>query len=128
MHDEGQTAGDVLMQSVAKGRPFLHSLLIALLLHVVLVALLSVPYFVKVATYGTLDVRQATIAEQRAAKEQAQEQRAAEKQKAKQPKQAKSKPEGDPRKSQQNTPERQPEVLHDRPADSSLNVDEDFGL
>jgi hypothetical protein len=128
------------MDEIDNGPSLGRAVLIALVLHLVLILATSVPYLMKVAAYGTWDVSGAMQQERIAEEEKARAERLAERQKAHtaQPTKASTKPDKGKAEAQGAglgkagaTPPRDTkprEVSNERPSDSGLNVDEDFGL
>ena len=65
---------DKMMNDIANGPPLIRALVIAVVLHAAIIGVTSIPYFMKVANYGTWDVRRAVQTELEQAEEAAREQ------------------------------------------------------
>ncbi|HAR65310.1 MAG TPA: hypothetical protein DCR55_03755 [Lentisphaeria bacterium] len=135
MKDHTQDEANKLVGAVAKGRPFVTTLVIALVLHVAVLGVTSIPYFMKVTSYGTWDVRGAMDAERQAAEEDARAlqlaERRAEAEKNRTAREEKKKAEAEEQaeqKKNKKTDARAREIDTTRPEDSSLSLDEEFGL
>jgi hypothetical protein len=131
---------DSLMAAINDGPALSTSLIKAAILHVIIIAVCSVPYFFQVATHGTFDVR-AAIQEQQAQAAEAEKEKRREDRKKEREAQVKaateaaaqSEAEGGPAKSA--TPGTRPaaspfenEVSNERPTESDIDIDDDFGL
>lgn len=132
-----------LMAAIDNGPALTSSLVKAAILHVIIIAVFSVPYFFQVATHGTFNVRGAIQQEQAQAAEDEKEKRreARKKEREAQVKAAteaaaQAEAEGTPANSATpGAPAGQPqaspfenEVSNERPTESDLNIDDDFGL
>ena len=134
MSELNQNNADVLMADIENGPSLMRTLLIAVAVHVVVIGLTSIPYFMKVASYGTWNVRDAAQAELVEAERVAREQRITDR-REKQETPPASKPKSitkKPAKSADSATERVApspgDVSRERPSESSLDVDADFGL
>ena len=130
MSNHQHNEADALMASISNGPSLTKSLVIAFVIHLVLIGVSSIPYLLKASSYGTLNVRDAAQQERLAAEEEARAQRIAER-KAEREDAAKAlpKPAAKPKDTK---PERvepsKGEVIRERPTESGINIDEDFGL
>jgi cytochrome c-type biogenesis protein CcmH/NrfG len=125
-----------LMDDIDNGPSLGRAVAIALVVHAVFILATSVPYLTKVAAYGTWNVSGAMQQERIAEEEKARAERLAERQKARAAKPKTSTAESKTPKKGATTRDTPPtprdskprEVSNERPSDSGLNVDEDFGL
>jgi hypothetical protein len=134
---------DSLMAAINGGPALATSLIKAAIAHVIIIGILSVPYLFQVATHGTFDVR-GSIQEQQAQAAEAEREKRREDRKKEREAQVQAATSAAAAADRENadsaSPTRTPggtakpnnpfekEVSHERPEDTDIDIDSDFGL
>lgn len=130
------------MEAINNGPALASSLIKAALAHVGIIAILSVPYFFQVATHRTFNVRDA-IQEQQVEAAEAEREKRREERKAERAAEVKAATDGAATAQRENANSASPgaaasgkpasspfdkEVSHERPTETDIDIDDDFGL